>query len=108
MSPTSFWLAVAGGMAVTFATRASFFFLPQADRMPPIFRRGLRFVPPAVLSAILASMISDPVVQDGLAAAWPQLAAISVAALAGWRTRNTWITIGLGMVALWALQALAG
>jgi branched-subunit amino acid transport protein len=108
VSPATFWLAVAGGMAVTFATRASFFFLPQADRMPATFRRGLRFVPPAVLSAILVTMISDPVAEDGLAAAWPQLAAIAVAAIAGWQTRNTWITIGLGMVALWALQALAG
>jgi branched-subunit amino acid transport protein len=101
-------MAVAGGMAVTFATRTSFFFLPQADRMPAIFRRGLRFVPPAVLSAILATMVSDPIARDGLAAAWPQLAAVGLAAVVGWRTRNTWITIGLGIAALWAFQSLGG
>jgi branched-subunit amino acid transport protein len=95
-------------MAVTFAIRASFFFLPQAERMPALFRRGLVFVPPAVLSAILATMVSEPVVEDGIAVAWPKLAAIAVAAAAGWRTRNMWVTIGLGMVALWALQGLAG
>jgi hypothetical protein len=31
-----------------------------------------------------------------------------LAALAGWRMKNTWVTIGLGMAALWLLQALAG
>ncbi len=106
MSPQAFWLAVAGGALVTFATRLSFFALPHQDRLPSLFRRGLRFVPAAVLAAILASMLADPVVESGWAVAWPRLAAAAVAAVAGWRTRNTWVTIGLGMGALWGLQAL--
>jgi len=108
MSPGTFWLAVAGGMLVTFGVRVSFFALPHQDRLPPLFRRGLRFVPSAVLGALLASMLADPVAEFGLVGAWPRLAAASLAALAGWRTKNTWVTIGLGMAALWLLQALAG
>jgi len=108
VTTAAFWLAVAGGMVVTFATRASFFFVPQAERLPPLFRRGLRFVPPAVLSAILATMVADPVESLGLQAAWPRLVAIALAAVAGWRTRNTWVTIGLGMIALWMFQAVRG
>ena len=108
MSPGTFWLAVAGGMLVTFGTRISFFILPHQDRLPPLFRRGLRFVPPAVLGALLASMLADPIAELGLVGSWPRLAAAGLAAVAGWWTKNTWVTIGLGMAALWLLQALAG
>ena len=108
MSPGAFWLAVAGGMLVTFGTRASFFMLPQAERLPPLFRRGLRFVPPAVLGALVATMVTEPVVELGFTGAWPRLAAILVAAASGWKTRNMWVTIGLGMVSLWVLQSVAG
>ena len=106
MSPQAFWIAVAGGALVTFATRLSFFALPHLDRLPRLFRRGLRFVPAAVLGALLASMLADPVVESGWAVAWPRLVAAALAAFAGWRTRNTWVTIGLGLAALWGLQAL--
>ena len=108
MSPETFWLAVAGGMLVTFGTRVSFFILPHQDRLPPLFRRGLRFVPPAVLGALLVSMLAGPVAELGLVGAWPRLAAAGLAATAGWRTKNTWVTIGLGMATLWLLQALGG
>ena len=106
MSTTSFWLAVFGGMLVTFATRVSFFALPHLDRLPPLFLRGLRFVPAAVLGALLATLLATPVAELGWSAAWPRLAAAAVAGVAGLRTRNTWITIGLGMVTLWVLQAV--
>jgi len=108
VTPAEFWLAVSGGMLVTFATRVSFFILPHEERLPAVFRRGLRFVPPAVLGALVASMLAQPVAESGLAAAWPRLAAAGLAAAAGWRTRNMWVTIGLGMIALWLLQALGG
>lgn len=107
MSPGTFWMAVAGGMLVTFGTRLSFFVMPHQDRLPPLFRRGLRFVPPAVLGALLATMLGSPVAELGLIGAWPRLAAAGLAAIAGWRTKNTWITIGLGMATLWLLQPLA-
>ncbi|HET7009643.1 MAG TPA: AzlD domain-containing protein [Anaerolineales bacterium] len=107
MSPGAFWLAVVGGMLVTFATRASFFILPQTERLPRLFLRGLRFVPPAVLGALVATMVADPLAESGFRTAWPRLAAVLVAAIFGWRTRNMWGTIGLGMVSLWVLQSVA-
>lgn len=107
MTPQTFWLAVAGGMLVTFGTRVSFFVLPHQERLPRIFRRGLRFVPPAVLGALVATTLANSLAELGLSGAWPRLAAAALAALAGWRTKNTWVTIGLGMAALWTLQALS-
>jgi len=50
---TSFWLAAFGMGLVTFALRASLLVLPERVRLPELVRRSLRFVPAAVLCAII-------------------------------------------------------
>lgn len=92
-------LAVAG--LLTFATRLSFVLLLSRVAVPPILVRALRFVPPAVLSAIVASEVF---VRDGapdLSTGNLRVLAAAVAALVAWRTRNVLLTIGVGMAALW-------
>jgi branched-subunit amino acid transport protein len=92
-------------MVVTYATRLSFIILPHPERLPEVFRRGLRLVAPAVLAAILVPQVF--VLGSGqieLLGARP-LAAV-IAALIGWRTRNAWLAIGAGMISLWILQAV--
>jgi branched-subunit amino acid transport protein len=97
------WILL-GGLAVTYGLRLSFLLLPNPEHFPALFRRGLRLVAPAVLAAILAPQVLAP--EAGSAAAGLlRPAAILVAAAVGWRTRNTWLAIGSGMVALWLLQA---
>jgi branched-subunit amino acid transport protein len=69
-------------------------------------QRALRFVPPAVLSAIL---LPELVLQSGvvdLSIGNERLLAGMLAALVAWRTRNVLLTLGVGLVALWILQAL--
>jgi branched-subunit amino acid transport protein len=46
------WWLVLGMAAITFSLRYSLFAWPQL-RFPPLLRKGLHFVPTAVLSAIL-------------------------------------------------------
>jgi branched-subunit amino acid transport protein len=95
-------LAVAG--LLTFAIRLSFVLLLARVAVPPILVRALRFVPPAVLSAIVASEVF---VRDGapdLSPGSPRLLAGAAAALVAWRTRNVLLTIAVGMAALWAAQ----
>ena len=97
-------LAVAG--AVTFATRLSFIALLGRVEVPPLFRRALRYVPPAVLSAIVFTEIF---VRDGAPDLSPgnaRLLAGAAAAVVAWRTRNVLLTIAVGMAALWAAQSL--
>jgi branched-subunit amino acid transport protein len=103
----SLLLALALGGALTFATRLSFIVLLAHVEPPPLVRRGLRLVPPAVLSAII---LPELLVRDGTVDASlgnPRLLAGAIAAAIAWRTRNVPLTIAAGMAALWALQRLA-
>jgi branched-subunit amino acid transport protein len=97
-------LAVAG--LLTFATRLSFIALLANADVPPLLTRALRYVPPAVLSAII---FTEVFVRDGAPDLSPRnlrLPAAAAAALVAWRTRNVLLTIAVGMAALWAVQSL--
>jgi len=98
-------LFVAGGL-VTFAIRLSFLALLGRVELPALLTRSLRFVPPAVLSAII---LPELLVKDGALDLRPgnvRLIAGVVAAVVAWRTRNVVLTIAVGMAALWMGQAL--
>jgi branched-subunit amino acid transport protein len=93
---------------LTFATRLSFIALLGRAESPPLLRRALRFVPPAVLTAIV---VPELLLRGGRAdlslgnlRLLAGLAAVLVAAF----TRNVLATIAVGMGALWSLQALLG
>lgn len=98
------WLPVLifGGL-LTFATRLSFIALLGRFEPPEIVTRALRYVPPAVLSAII---FPEVLLRDGaLVTPWanPRLIAGLIAAFVAWRTRNVLLTIAIGMLAFWAL-----
>jgi branched-subunit amino acid transport protein len=102
------WLLMIAAGLVTFGTRASFIFLLDRIEMPLWFRRGLRFVPPAVLSAIIAPELA---LRDGaLVVPWssPPLLAGVAAIVVAWKTKNVLATIVAGMVALFLFQLLLG
>ncbi|HEX9288451.1 MAG TPA: AzlD domain-containing protein [Anaeromyxobacteraceae bacterium] len=99
-------LALAG--LATFATRLSFIALLGRIETPPLLVRALRFVPPAVLSAII---FPELILRNGapdLSLHNHRLLAGLAAAGVALSTRNVLATIAAGMVALWALQALLG
>jgi branched-subunit amino acid transport protein len=100
------WLLILASGAVVFLSRASFIVFSDPARFPAGFRRALAFVPPAVLAAIVVPGLAMP----GGTLEWgfdnPRLYAGLVAALAAWRWRTPLSAIAVGMVALWALQAL--
>jgi branched-subunit amino acid transport protein len=102
------WLTILLAGLVTFATRLSFIFLLDKMKVPDWFRRGLRFVPVAVLSAIVLPELTSP--NGTLNLSWhnSQLFAGMVAILVAWRTRNVILTILAGMAALLIFQALLG
>jgi branched-subunit amino acid transport protein len=91
---------------VTFATRLSFIAVLGNVEVPPILKRALRYVPPAVLTAII---FSEVLVRNGaldLRLGNLRLLASATAALVAWRTRNVLLTIAVGMAALWIAQAV--
>jgi branched chain amino acid efflux pump len=102
------WLVMLIGGLLTFVTRLSFILLLDRIRVPDWFRRGLRFVPVAVLSAIILPELTSP---DGtlfLSLRNPQLIAGVVAILVAWRTKNVLLTIAAGMAALLLFQFILG
>jgi branched-subunit amino acid transport protein len=104
----SYWPALVAAGLVTYLTRLSFIALLGRFELPPLAARALRFVPPAVLSAII---LPELVLKGGeLDLGWhnARLLAGAVAALVAWRTRNVLLTIAVGMAALWGLQAVLG
>ena len=102
------WLIILIAGLITFAIRRSFIFLLDRIKVPDWFRRGLRFVPVAVLSAIILPALTGP--GGILNISWrnPQLLAGAVAIQIAWRTKNVVLTIVAGLAALLIFQALLG
>lgn len=100
------WLIILLIGVLTYATRLSFILVFGRLDMPGNLRRALRFVPAAVLSAII---FPELIVRDGslfLSPANPRLLAGLLAFLVAWRSRNAVVTILAGMAALILFQAI--
>jgi branched-subunit amino acid transport protein len=100
------WLIVLAAGAITYATRLSFILLFSRLEIPRWLQVALRFVPPAVLTAIF---LPELVVQGGaldLTLGNDRLLAGGLAILVAWRTKNVVLTILVGMAGLWVLQVL--
>ena len=106
MSTPALWLTIFGAGAVTFALRLSFIALLGRIRIPPTLGQALRFVPAAVLTAVVIPLLfyEDGALEVSLGN--ERLLAGLVAALIAWRTRNVLLTLGGGMAILWTLQAI--
>jgi branched-subunit amino acid transport protein len=104
----SIWLIMLVAGLLTFGTRLSFILLFDLIKVPEWFRRGLRFVPVAVLSAIILPYLTSP--NGNLFLSWrnPQLLAGIVAILVAWKTKNVILTIVAGMGALLIFQIVLG
>lgn len=102
------WVIMIIGGLLTFGTRLSFIFLLDRIKVPEWFRLGLRFVPVAVLSAIILPELTSP--NGTLFLSWrnPQLLAGIVAILVAWKTKNVILTIVAGLAALVVFQFVLG
>ena len=106
MSTPTLWLTIAVLAAVTFALRISFIVLLGRIEVPPFLERALRYVPAAVLAAVVIPLL---LYQNGVpefSLGNERLLAGLVAALICWRTRNVPLTLVGGMATLWTLQAV--
>ena len=100
------WLVMLLGGLITFAMRFSLIYLFGRFEVPETMRKALHYVPPAVLSAII---FPELFMHDGsFNVSWEntRLLAGVIAIVVAWFTRNTLITIIVGMAALFLLQFL--
>jgi branched-subunit amino acid transport protein len=100
------WLVFLLGGLLTFGMRFIFIYLLGRFEVPEMMRKALRFVPPAVLSAIV---IPELVIRSGqmdVSLMNFRLLAGVAAILVAWRTKNTMLTILGGIVVLLLLELL--
>ena len=98
------------GMAiVTFLIRYPVLAIFGKLTLPPLIMRSLKYVPAAVLTAIIVPAVLLP---DGTHInASPSNAYLIggvVATVTAWRAKNLLLTIILGMVSVWVWRALTG
>lgn len=106
MSTTSLWLTIIVIGAGTFALRVSFIHLLARISVPALLQRALRFVPPAVLAALVLPAILRSGGALDLSLDNFRLIAGALAALVAWWTRNVLLTLAIGMGTLWLLNAI--
>lgn len=99
------WLTMIAIGLATFTIRLSFISLFGAMEIPDLVRRALRFVPPAVLTAIIIPELLMPTGTINLSPGNDRLVAGLLAAVVAWRTKNVVLTILAGMLILYLLQA---
>ena len=102
------WIAIAGVSAVVFLLRASFILFADPHGFPPLFRRALAFVPPAVLAAIVAPGLFMSRGGIDVSLDHPRWIAGMVAIAAAALARHPLAAIAIGMPALWLLQWAMG
>jgi branched-subunit amino acid transport protein len=98
------WLVFLLGGLLTFGMRFIFIYLLGKFEIPEMMRRALRFVPPAVLSAIV---VPELMIRSGhidVSLMNFRLLAGVVAVLIAWRTKNILLTIVGGMAVLLLLE----
>jgi branched-subunit amino acid transport protein len=94
------WLVMLFGGLITFGMRFSLIYLFGRFEVPETMRRALHYVPPAVLSAII---VPELLIRDGsvsLSLENIRLLAGIIAIITAWVSRNTLLTILVGMAAL--------
>jgi branched chain amino acid efflux pump len=106
MSNFALWLAIVGAGAITFALRLSFIALLGQIEIPLVLARALRFVPAAVLTAVVIPLLLYVNGAVEVSFGNERLLAGLAAFLICWRTRSVPLTIVGGMVVLWTLQAI--
>lgn len=90
-------LLILGMALVTFAIRYGVLALVGRFDLPEQVQRGLRYVPPAVLSAIIAPALLMPEGRLQIGPGNAHLIAGVVATLVAWRTKSLTLTILVGM-----------
>jgi len=72
--------------------------------VPPLVSRALAYVPASVLAALVLPAVVYPEGHGDFVLANPQIPAAILAGLVAWKTRNTVLTLAVGMGVLWGLK----
>ncbi|MEO8485384.1 MAG: AzlD domain-containing protein [Betaproteobacteria bacterium] len=102
------WVVILAVGALNYLSRLSFIAFFASREMPPLLARALKFVPVAMLTALVLPMVLVPSAAEAIAAMNPRIPAGIVAAVVAFFTRSMLKTLVAGMAALWLIQAAGG
>jgi branched-subunit amino acid transport protein len=100
------WIIILGMGVITHAQRLSMIVSSGKWTINERLRRALRFAPAAVLSAIILPELLQPGGALDLSLGNGRMLAGLVAIVVAWRTNNMILTVSVGMIVLWILQAI--
>ena len=100
-------ILILGMVAVTFGARYPVLALVSKLTLPPWLTNSLKFVPVAVLTAIIVPALLAPT-DAGVNVSFHNeyLVAGLIAIVVSWYTKNILLTIAAGMTSLWIWRAL--
>jgi len=98
------WAIIVLVGALNYASRLSFIAFFSRRSIPSLLARALRFVPAAMLTALIVPMVIVP--GGTFEPVGPRTFAALVAAGVAFRTRSTLATLAAGMLTLWLVQAI--
>ena len=104
MSQGLLWVTIIIVGLLTLGIRLSFMVFMGKTRISPRTQQALRFVPVAVLSALIAPALFFPSGSLDVSLSNNRLIAGILAILVAWRTKNVLLTIFTGMACLLILQ----
>jgi len=100
------WAVIFAVGLLNYMSRLSFIAVFARRNMPPLLGRALKYVPAAMLTALILPMIlADPAAGHAMHVN-PKVVAAVIAGAVAFFTRSTLWTLGTGMAALWLLQAM--
>ncbi|HEX2907826.1 MAG TPA: AzlD domain-containing protein [Phototrophicaceae bacterium] len=102
------WLLILGMAVVTFGVRYPMLAIVGRLQLPDTVVRALRYVPVAVLTAIIVPAMLMPKGEIELKPSNSYLIGGIIAGLVAWRTKNLLLTIVVGMAAFLLLRAISG
>jgi branched-subunit amino acid transport protein len=100
------WMVIFAVGLINYLSRLSFIAVFARRSMPPLLARALKYVPAAMLTALVLPMIMGDAAAGGAVPFNPKAGAAVLAGVVAFYTRSTLWTLGTGMAALWLLQAL--
>ena len=100
------WLVILAVGALNYLSRLSFIAAFGRRSMPAWLARPLKFVPAAMLAALVLPMIVAVPSPDAIVWANPKALAAIAAAVVAFHTRSALKTLAVGMLTLWLVQWL--
>ena len=103
-SDAQLWGVILLAGLITYGIRLSFILVFGRHEIPSWLKRALRYVPPAVLTAIIFPEMLIDGGKLSISIGNARLISGVIAILVAWRTKNAVLTIIVGMSVLWLMQ----